>query len=154
MPQFGPSLLVERVPCPMRLTQDLDALHPDTMAFLSEFLVGLLTTNRPDGSLHVVAVGFTYDPDTRMAWSIAPQGSVKVRNIRAGSRGAFSQVEGSRWLSLEGPARIVDDPDGIAEAHRRYRVRYPGHGTPDPDRVAIAVDVQQIIGIPMRRPGP
>lgn len=137
----------------MRLSQDLDALHPDTMPFLSEFLVGLVTTTRPDGSLHVAAVGFTYDPDTRTAWSIGPQASVKVRNIRAGSRAVFSQVEGSRWLSLEGPARIVEDPAGIAEAHRRYRVRYPGHGSPDPDRVGIAVDVQRLIGIPMRRPG-
>jgi F420H(2)-dependent biliverdin reductase len=137
----------------MRLTQDLDALHPDTMPFLSEFLVGLLSTTRADGSLHVAAVGFTYDPDTRIAWSIGPQNSVKVRNIRRGSRGVFSQVEGSRWLSLEGPARIVDDAEGIAEAHRRYRVRYPGHGEVDPDRVGIAVDVERIIGIPMRRPG-
>ena len=136
----------------MRLTQDLSDLHPDTMAFLSEFLVGLLTTTRPDGSLHVAAVGFTYDPETRLAWSIGPQTSVKVRNIRAGSRGVFSQVEGSRWLSLEGQAQIRDDAESIAEAHHRYRVRYPGHGTPDPDRVGITVAVERIVGIPMRRP--
>lgn len=54
----------------MRLTQDLDNLHPDTMPFLEEFHVGLLSTTRPDGTLHVVGVGFTYDPQTRLAWSI------------------------------------------------------------------------------------
>lgn len=138
----------------MRLTQDLDNLHPDTMGFLSEFHVGLLSTTRPDGTLHVVGVGFTYDPATRLAWSIGGRDSVKVRNVRSGSRGAFSQVEGSRWLTLEGPARIVDDGDGIEEAHRRYRVRYPGHGSTDPGRVGIVVDVQRLMGIPMRRPGP
>lgn len=137
----------------MRLTQDLDALHPDTLPFLAEFHVGLLSTNRPNGTLHVVAVGFTYDPHTRLAWSIGGRDSVKVRNIVAGSRGALSQVDGSRWLTLEGPARIVDDAEGIEEAHRRYRVRYPGHGTTDPGRVGIVVEVEQLMGIPMRRPG-
>ena len=137
----------------MRLTQDLDALHPDTLPFLQEFHVGLLSTTRPNGTLHVVAVGFTYDPQTRLAWSIGGRDSVKVRNITAGSRGALSQVDGSRWLTLEGPARIVDDPDGVAEAHRRYAVRYPGHGSPDPARVGIVVEVHQLMGIPMRRPG-
>ncbi len=137
----------------MRLTQDLDALHPDTLPFLNEFHVGLLSTTRPNGTLHVVAVGFTYDPQTRLAWSIGGRDSVKVRNITAGSRGALSQVDGSRWLTLEGPARIVDDPDGVAEAHRRYAARYPGHGSPDPARVGIVVEVQQLMGIPMRRPG-
>lgn len=137
----------------MRLSQDLDNLHPDTMPFLHEFHVGLLSTTRPDGSLHVVGVGFTYDPEARLAWSIGGRDSVKVRNIRAGSRGAFSQVDGSRWLTLEGPARIVDDAEGIEEAHRRYRVRYPGHGTTDPARVGIVITVERLMGIPMKRPG-
>lgn len=136
----------------MRLTQDLDNLHPDTMPFLEEFHVGLLSTTRPDGTLHVVGVGFTYDPQTRLAWSIGGRESVKVRNIRAGSRGAFSQVDGSRWLTLEGQARIVDDAEGIEEAHRWYRLRYPGHGAVDPARVGIVVEVQRLMGIPMRRP--
>ncbi len=136
----------------MRLTQDLDNLHPDTMPFLEEFHVGLLSTTRPDGTLHVVGVGFTYDPTTRVAWSIGGRDSVKVRNIRAGSRGAFSQVDGSRWLTLEGPARIVDDPTGVEEAHRRYRLRYPGHGSVDRARVGIVVEVRRLMGIPMRRP--
>ncbi len=140
------------IPCRMRLTQDLDNLHPDTMPFLDEFHVGLLSTTRPDGTLHVVGVGFTYDPVSRLAWSIGGRASVKVRNITSGSRGAFSQVEGSRWLTLEGPARIVDDADGVEEAHRRYRLRYPGHGTTDPHRVGIVVEVQRLMGIPMRRP--
>ncbi len=137
----------------MQLTQDLDALHPDTLPFLAEFHVGLLSTNRPNGTLHVVAVGFTFDPQTRLAWSIAGRDSVKVRNIAAGSRGALSQVEGSRWLTLEGAARIVEDPEGIEEAHCRYRVRYPGHGTTDLAQVGIVIEVEQLMGIPMRRPG-
>ncbi len=112
----------------------------------------MLSTTRPDGSLHVVGVGFTYDPATRLAWSIGGRESVKVRNIRAGSRGAFSQVDGSRWLTLEGPPRVVD-AEGIEEAHRRYRVHYPGHGTADPARVGIVIAVERLMGIPMRRPG-
>lgn len=137
----------------MRLSQDLNALHSDTLPFLEEFHVGLLSTTRANATLHVVAVGFTYDPETKLAWSIGGRDSVKVRNIRGGSRAALSQVDGSRWLTLEGPARIVDDEEGIAEAHRRYRLRYPGHGSLDPARVGIVVAVEELMGIPMRRPG-
>lgn len=136
----------------MQQTIDLAAVSSDAQSFLQEFLVGLLTTTRPNGHLHVAAVGFTYDLDLRQAWLIAPRSSVKVRNIAAGSRAVVAQVDGSRWLSLEGRARVVDSPEGVAEAHRRYRLRYPGHGEPDPNRVGIVIDVESMVGIAMRRP--
>ena len=40
-------------------------LDPDDLAFLAERHLATLTTLRPDGSPHVVAVGFSYDPPPR-----------------------------------------------------------------------------------------
>lgn len=135
----------------MKLTLDLDALDRATEDFLTEFHVAVMTTTRPDGSFHAAGIGFTYDLDTRQCWLIAQADSVKVRNIIAGSRALVAQVEGSRWLSLEGTARVDDAPEVVADAERRYAIRYPGHGNPTLGRVAIIIDVERIVGIPWRR---
>lgn len=135
----------------MRQTIDLDHLPAEVVPFLEEFVIATITTQRPDGSLHVAAIGFTYDESAKQCWLVAPPGSRKVRNIRAGSRAVVAQVEGSRWLSLEGPARLVEDAEGIAEAHRRYRVRYPGFAGGESGRIGIVIDVERMMGIPMRR---
>ena len=41
-------------------------LTPDAHTFLAERHLGTLSTTRPDGSLHVCAVGFTWDPDAAL----------------------------------------------------------------------------------------
>ena len=46
---------------------DLHHLSDDVLAFLAERHLATLTTLRPDGSPHVVPVGFSYDPDTKVA---------------------------------------------------------------------------------------
>ena len=55
------------------------------------------------------------------------------------------QVDGGRWLTLEGTAVVTDDPDRVAEAVRRYAERYrqPGERT---DRVAIEITVDRVLG--------
>ena len=126
-------------------------LDPDLLAFLTERHLATLSTVRPDGSLHVVAVGFTYDPETGLARVITGDGSVKVRNAeRVGAdgraaRAAVGQVDGRRWVSLEGPARISRDPDEVREAERRYAARYR---TPrvNPRRVALLIRVERVLG--------
>ena len=40
-------------------------------------------------------------------------------SLDAGSRAAVSQVDGGRWLTLEGPAVVTDDPARVAEAEQR-----------------------------------
>ena len=62
-----------------------------------------------------------------------------------GSRAAVCQVDGGRWLTLEGPATVTDDPDPVAEAVRRYAERYRTPGERD-DRVAIEIQVDRILG--------
>ncbi len=132
-----------------RMGFDATALPDEVLAFLTERQLATLTTLRPNGTPHVVAVGFTYDPESRLARVITGGGSRKVANIRAAgaaaTRAVVCQVDGARWLSLEGRARVSDDPDDVAEAVRRYSLRY--HPARDnPARVAIEIAVDRVLG--------
>ena len=126
---------------------DPAALPDDVIAFTTERHLATLTTVRPDGTPHVVAVGFTWDPDCRLARVITFAPSRKARNLNAapGSRAVVCQVDGGRWLTLEGPATVTDEPDRVAEAVRRYAERYRRPGE-RPDRVAIEIAVDRVMG--------
>ena len=71
--------------------------------------------------------------------------SVKAGNARRGGRAAVCQVDGGRWLTLEGVARVTDDPDEVATAVQMYAARYREPGERD-DRVAIEIQVDRILG--------
>jgi len=120
---------------------------PEVTTFLTERHLATLTTLRPDGTPHVVAVGFTWDPDAQLVRVITFAPSRKARNVAAspGSPAAVCQVDGGRWLTLEGAATVTDDPDRVAEAVRRYTERYspPKQRT---DRVVIEIAVERIMG--------
>lgn len=119
------------------------------LGFVTERHLATLTTLRPDGSPHVVAVGFTWDADAGLVRVITFAPSVKARNLvsagGAGTRAAVCQVDGGRWLTLEGPAVVTDDPARVAEAVRRYSLRYREPGARD-DRVAIEITVDRVLG--------
>lgn len=123
------------------------ALSSSQLTFVTERHLATLTTLRPDGSPHVVAVGFTWDADAGLARVITFAPSVKARNLLAGGggRAAVCQVDGGRWLTLEGPAVVTSDPARVAEAVRRYALRYrePGERA---DRVAIEITVDRVLG--------
>jgi PPOX class probable F420-dependent enzyme len=121
-------------------------LDPETLAFLTERHLATLTTLRPDGTPHVVPVGVTYDPGTGVARVISSGASAKVRHVREGrSRVAVCQVDGRRWLTLEGDAAVRDDPAAVAEAVERYarRSRQPRTNT---SRVVVEISVDRILG--------
>lgn len=122
-------------------------LPDEAVAFLQERHLATLTTLRPDGSPHVVAVGFTWDDDAGLARVITFAPSRKARNLLAapGSRAAVCQVDGGRWLTMEGPARVTEEPVAVAEAVRRYAERYRQPGDRD-DRVAIEIAVDRVLG--------
>jgi len=126
---------------------DPGALGADALAFLTERHVGTLTTLRPDGSPHVCAIAFTWDDEAKVARLITFDDSTKVRNVAAGdpARAVVAQVDGPRWLALEGPARVVRDPDTIAEAVRRHGERYQ-IPSENPRRVAIEIAVDRVLG--------
>ncbi len=125
-----------------------DQLDEGALAFLAERHLATLTTLRPDGSPHVVAVGFTWDPAAGLARVITFAGSRKARNLLGegpGHRAAVCQVDGGRWLTLEGTAVTTDDPERVARAVARYAERYrqPGERA---DRVALEISVDRILG--------
>ncbi|MEK8141865.1 pyridoxamine 5'-phosphate oxidase family protein [Streptomyces sp. M10(2022)] len=71
---------------------------------------------RPDGTLHVAPVRFTWDAAAGLARVMTVVSSRKVKNLLAapGSRVALCQVQDFTWVSLEGTATVVDAPGRIA----------------------------------------
>src|SRR3569623_884314 len=120
-------------------------LTSDALAFLTERHLAMLTTLRADNSPHVVAVGFTFDPKTHIARVITSDGSQKAINAERSGVGVLSQVDGARWLSLEGQAGVSRDPAAVRAAELRYAQRYR---TPrvNPKRVVIEVHVTRVLG--------
>lgn len=125
----------------------IDPDHPsdEVLGFLAEPHLATLTTLRPDGSPHVVPVGFTFSPTERLVRIISFAGSVKVRNIGRDPRVSIAQVDGGRWLSLEGRAVVTVDAERVDEAVARYAARYRDPGERE-GRVAIEVEVDRILG--------
>lgn len=122
-----------------------DDLSPELTAFLRERHLATLSTLRPDGSLHVCAVGFTWDPEHALVRVITSGSSQKARNVAATGRAAVAQVDGRRWVSLEGRARILRTPDEVADAELRYATRYRAP-RPNDERVVIAISVARVLG--------
>ena len=127
------------------MSLDLSNLPTSTLEFLAEYHLATLTTLRADGSPHVVPVGFSYDPAARLVRIITRAGSQKVANARRGGRAAVSQVDGGRWLTLEGTVTATDDPDRVAAAVAGYAARYRDP-VENPERVAIEISVDRILG--------
>ena len=88
-------------------------LTSDALAFLTERHLAMLTTLRSDNSPHVVAVGFTFDPKTHIARVITTGGSQKALNAAQRGVAVLSQVDGARWLSLEGKSTVSNDADAL-----------------------------------------
>jgi len=120
-------------------------LSEEMLAFLTERHLATLTTLRADGSPHVVPVGFTYDIDHHLVRVITFARSTKARNAARGGRAAVSQVDGARWVTLEGVARLADDAASVALAVAGYAGRYRQPGK-RPDRVAIEIIVDKVMG--------
>jgi F420H(2)-dependent biliverdin reductase len=120
-------------------------LGADAHAFLAERHLGTLSTLRADATLHVCAVGFTWDAAASIVRVITADGSQKVRNVERSGRAAVAQVDGGRWLSLEGPARVTRDADDVADAVARYSARYQ-EPRPNSERVAIEITVERVLG--------
>lgn len=121
------------------------SLPQETLAFLREYHLASLTTLRADGSPHVVPVGFSYDDESRTVRVITFASSQKFVNALRGGRAVVSQVDGGRWLSLEGTVCGTSDPERVALAVAGYAARYrqPGERA---DRVAIEIAVDRILG--------
>ena len=123
-------------------------ITPEILQFLTERHLATLTTLRQDGSPHVVAVGFSYDASTCCARVITFSTAQKALNAARGGRAAVSQVDGGRWLTLEGSVRLAtmdNDPDEVRRAVAGYAQRYQDPKERD-NRVAVIIDVDRIMG--------
>jgi len=130
------------------VTADSSPLLSDAgLAFVTERHLATLSTLRSDGSPHVVPVGFTFDPtpDGGVVRIITNRPSQKVLNVRRDGRASVSQLEGPQWLTLEGRARVLDDPASVQDAVDRYAARYR-QPRDNPLRVVIAIDVTRVMG--------
>ncbi|MGW6060588.1 pyridoxamine 5'-phosphate oxidase family protein [Streptomyces sp. NPDC055189] len=133
----------------------IDPHHP-TPAYLSfwrERHLCTLTTPRPDGTPHVVPVCVTYDPEAGVARVLASRSSTKVKNVLAatagdgtGARVAVCQVDGRRWATLEGIARVRTEAAEIAEGERRYEERYGKPPRVNPNRAVIEISLTRAMG--------
>jgi PPOX class probable F420-dependent enzyme len=123
-------------------------ITPEIVQFLTERHLATLTTLRQDGSPHVVAVGFSYDASTCRARVITFSTAQKALNAARGGRAAVSQVDGGRWLTLEGSVRLAtmdNDPDEVRRAVAGYAQRYQDPKERD-NRVAVIIEVDRIMG--------
>lgn len=118
-------------------------LTPAAIEFVTERHLATLTTLRADGSPHVVPVGFTFDPAAGSVRVITFSGAVKAANAAAGRRAAVCQVDGARWITLEGVPRVTDDPAAVGRAVEAYAERYrpPKERT---DRVVIEIAIDRV----------
>jgi F420H(2)-dependent biliverdin reductase len=123
----------------------VDAVSAEMLAFLAERHLATLTTLRADGSPHVVPVGFSYDSGEGVVRIITVARSAKARQAARGGRAAVCQVDGARWATLEGVARMAEDAPSVARAVAGYAARYrqPGERA---DRVAIEIAVDKVMG--------
>ncbi len=117
------------------------------LVFWSERRLCTLASPRPDGTIHQVPVGVTYDPERYLARVICSGSSFKALNLAAhpGRRVSVCQVEGARWSTLEGVATVSREEGAVAEAVRRYAQRYR-QPRPQPDRVVIEIAVGRVMG--------
>ncbi|EOM78357.1 hypothetical protein Rrhod_0185 [Rhodococcus rhodnii LMG 5362] len=59
-------------------------------------------------------------------------------------------MDGRRWLTVEGPARILSDAESVRDAERRYARRYR-EPRPNPQRVVLEVTVTRWLAAPSLR---
>ena len=116
--------------------------------FVRERHLATLTTLRADGSPHVVPVGFSYDETAHVVRVITFFPSQKAINAQRGCRAAVSQVDGGRWITLEGVARLVtmeSDPDEVRRAVEGYAARYREPKERE-NRVVIIITIVNVMG--------
>jgi PPOX class probable F420-dependent enzyme len=119
------------------------ALSPAALDFLAERHLASLTTLTAAGRLHVVAVGFTWRDG--LARIITSGDSRKVRNVEASGQAAVCQVDGPRWLSMSGPARLRREPAAVTEAEDLYAQRYRPP-RPNRRRIVLEIAVDDVLG--------
>ncbi len=94
-------------------------------AFVAERHLATLTLVRPNGRPHTTPVGFTWFQGQATARVITWSGSAKVRMLNAGPlQASICQVDGGRWLTIDGVADVTGDREASGDAITAHAVRY------------------------------
>jgi len=118
--------------------------------FLRERHLATLSTIGRDGRIHSVPVGMTYlDGVVRV---IGSRGSQKCVNAGRSGRASVSSVDGARWISFEGPVRVLTDAESVALAVELYAARYK-QPRPNPERAVLELTVERVLGSSGMRAG-
>ena len=125
------------------MARTADELTEADLEFLAERHLGTLTTMRADGSPHVVAIAFTYDDGVISI--ISSDETQKVVNVEQRRRAVVCQVDGRRWLALEGDAEVIRDAAAVARGERLFEQRYRPVRE-NPKRVVIRFEVDRVLG--------
>ena len=118
------------------------------LEFLREYHLATLSTLGRGEVIHAVPVGFTYEDG--IVRVIGTGGSQKFLNAGRRGRASVCSVDGGRWISFEGTARILEDPDAVARAVELYAARYRQPRV-NPQRVVLEVRVERVLGSPQFR---
>jgi PPOX class probable F420-dependent enzyme len=121
---------------------DVPDFSPELQAFLVERHLATLVTQRIDGTPHAVPVGFTLHHGNVRVITFAT--SVKATNAGRGGRASVTQIDGPRWVTLEGPVRLVTDASSVAAAVDAYARRYRPPKV-RADRVVIEIEVDRVM---------
>ncbi len=114
--------------------------------FVGERHLASLTLVRSNGQPHTTPVGFTWDRDTASARIITWSGSVKARLLEEGRLFAsVCQVDGGRWLTIEGVARVTNDPGACADAITAYTDRYRPPKDRGDERRVIVIEATRLL---------
>lgn len=120
------------------------------LEFLRERHLATLSTIGRDGRIHSVPVGMTYlDGVVRV---IGSRGSQKFINAGRSGRASVSSVDGARWISFEGPVRVLTDAESVARAVELYSARYR-QPRPNPERAVLELTVERVLGSSGMRAG-
>ena len=121
-------------------------LSPALAAFVAERHLATLVTLRADGTPHAVPVGFTisFADGPAFVRVITSGSAVKAANVRRTGRASVTQIDGARWVTFEGPARVLHDAASVAAAVEAYARRYRQPRERD-DRVVIEIEVQRMM---------
>ena len=117
---------------------------PALLDFWTERHLCALTTLRADGRPHVIPVGVALDVEESCAWVITNGTSRKAHQAAADPRVAACQVDGARWSTIEGTARVLTDEASVQRAVDRYAARYRTP-KPNPLRVALRIEVDRFL---------
>ena len=93
-------------------------LSSEMTQFVTERHLASLTIVTPKGRPHVTPVGFTWDEERQLVRVITWAGSTKAKILDKSEnplRAAVSQVDGGRWVTLEGLAVVTSDDESAVK---------------------------------------